>query len=705
MKKTGIGLLLLSTTVTVGLAVAVGAGLGDGFFNKLVADGNDHSTTITAQEIGAALEASGSKAADFVHEGLTWHVDGATYDANTGLVNISGGVLYNVTMAGVDVDANGKHGSGFRSFAIYDMDSKTGANSFSFNKDAAMIAEHPIGAIADAKYTCDFSGDNDQGKGYVARYQFAFGAGDGTFFSAIELGYQCEEAKPELTISLGGSKLNPGEHAFLSYEAKNGEVESIAFYGSDDNVIIVNETTGEVAAKNQGNATITAIATFVGDTVVQSNELAIEVTNNKDIAVMYGMFAGGEGDLANHKGEIVYFTNCGMTLDFAGGKLNAHHTPGPNWWSNQLFYTLPHHTQYDTYTISFVLESDVAGAVQINGEVFNLEAGVAKQIRFGQYTAGAATGCIISIQFGTYTGETQLPAGTLSLSQMRIYDLNNPYYQVKFKNDSMTVHTELVKNKKSCFTAPEDPVAPTGQVFKGWFDESGNKFSNSYIIDKDTVFHSEFEDAGTITYHSVKIYWGDDMIQEFVDFQDGDVLDVSKIGTPLFYKVYKLYTDKDMEHEYDVTAPVTTDLDLYVRYAVKPDNTYTDWGSYYIPEEYTQVTEDNGWRFFNYEAPASGNKWQIQVNFTLPQGDAGVKYQVSFDYKINLAGGNVQIWDGWSAASSELAVAENYQHISLVYTGALTATNKLTFELAGLNPQGSLIDFTINNFALIEVIE
>ena len=95
--------------------------------------------------------------------------------------------------------------------------------------------------------------------------------------------------------------------------------------------------------------------------------------------------------------------------------------------------------------------------------------------------------------------------------------------------------------------------------------------------------------------------------------------------------------------------------------------------------------------------------WHVQVNFApLPIGESGKTYRVSFNYEINVAGGDYGIFDNNQPVGENKSLATGSNTATVDYNGhALSDANKFSIELGSLPAQS--VVFVIHSIALSEV--
>ena len=258
--KAKLKVLSLASLASVSLmgVLAVNSLANGGSMKMKAGESNERSFTITADTIRAALGSDGSatdrKAANFNVNGLEFAINNAYYA--DGKINVSGGALYNVTLAGSSVGENMVVGTGFKKVVINGYDSKTGANSFFKNDQLATIEAHPLGAVNQ-----DQTINLDKTSEKAARFEFSFGAGDGTYFTSVTYTYTCGYATPAINEIKGdATSIDVGGKANLT--ASTSYTSDAAVYtwtSSSDAIATVagNGATAVVTGVAGGDATIT----------------------------------------------------------------------------------------------------------------------------------------------------------------------------------------------------------------------------------------------------------------------------------------------------------------------------------------------------------------------------------------------------------------------------------------------------------------
>ncbi len=306
-----LSLAALASLTGLGVAALAGQGISRAF-NLAAGEDNTRSFTITAEDIRAALKEDGSadarKSADFNFLGMDFHIDNAYY-AN-GLINVSGGVFYNVTFAGSSVSANKRVGTGFQKVEVKGFDCKTGANSFFKNEKDTVIEEHPLGAVKEDQ-TIIYAGTEK-----AARFQFAFGAGEGTFFSSVTYTYGCADAVPTLNSITGDNK---------TIDVKGtAHLTANASYVSENATYTWSSSAPEIASvEGDGiNAVVTGLKG--GDAIITCTLKDGEATSSAEFAIKVNAQAAEKKELAFLDNSRV--EGAGVFVNFSPKALGASYT-------------------------------------------------------------------------------------------------------------------------------------------------------------------------------------------------------------------------------------------------------------------------------------------------------------------------------------------------------------------------------------------
>ncbi|MDD6917913.1 MAG: Ig-like domain-containing protein [bacterium] len=313
-----LSLAALASLLGVGAVTASSVGIKNAL-NLGAEEDNLRSFTITAEEIGKALGESSAvarKAANFQAGGLEFHINNAYYA--DGLVNVSGGVFYNVTLAGSSVNAEKRVGTGFKKVQINGFDSKTGANSFWKGETDNTLENHPLGAVKEDQNIV-FGGTDK-----VSRVEFAFGAGEGTYFSSVTYFYSCGYATPSITgIEADSSSIDVGGKANLT--AKTAYASDAATYAwsvDDPTIASISGSGANAVLTGLKGGEVTVTCAFAEGEYKSSSTCKIKVNAaaavKKDLVMINTSSVGGAGVFVTFNPKAT-----GMTYDNVASYLNT----------------------------------------------------------------------------------------------------------------------------------------------------------------------------------------------------------------------------------------------------------------------------------------------------------------------------------------------------------------------------------------------
>lgn len=377
------------------------------------------------------------------------------------------------------------------------------------------------------------------------------------------------------------------------------------------------------------------------------------------------------------------------------------YTSTGNWYGVQIFYKLPYAELNDSYAFDFSFTSDVAGGITVNGAKVTLAAATALDYKA---TIAQGAGDTISIQLGIDgTGVLAGKSFQMTVNSIKDNSATNAYYANNFVNGNEALKTIQVRSGKTV-AAPADPTPATGKVFDGWYD-GDTKWTADLAIDAAHTWTAKFGDASsakTVTFMN-----GTSTLGTASVVSGQAVVVPSTLAYPYGNTAIGWYTDAALTKAYDLTTAVTADLTLYAKLGTAATDTYMNTAETgnVIPAANISRGSEGQQVFSGFAGWGSGDAWVIQVNFSkLPAGESGKNYKINFDYKINGAGADVQIYDGKTIGSVlSLDVVTAWESISMPFSGgSLTSAAKLTFEL-GKIAASVTVDFEITNFAIVEV--
>lgn len=336
MKK---NLKVLSIAILAGSLAAAGVVtanyFGGGLKNVLPMHAEESNTMmirVSAADIAAGIKEG--NAGEFIVSGTKFHVDGASVAGST--ATISGGSLFNVDYSGSTVSANKRAGAGFHKVVINNMDSKTGANSTFYDTGEKNIGGQAIGAVSQKAYQLNTVVDGINAK----KVFFAFGAGEGTFFSSIDFYYTCEDATPKLSAIKGANAISAGEDITLEAVTKyTSETATFEWSTSSDAVSIkANGKTATIHGEKGGDAVVTCKMT--DGAVVASLTHAINVkaqaATKKEVVFLDTCAVDGAGAFVRINATAMGLTpeqlkNLERTLEVTTGSfaITGNHFQGP----------------------------------------------------------------------------------------------------------------------------------------------------------------------------------------------------------------------------------------------------------------------------------------------------------------------------------------------------------------------------------------
>lgn len=479
-----------------------------------------------------------------------------------------------------------------------------------------------------------------------------------------------------------------------------------AYYSNQTHrTLAANEYTVSGFSSATENKKVVCTVTYEGKTATFN----VRVGDGPNVAVCYGLAEGGETSIANDRGKLYRWSSGdeGSSFSYAAqtgpNEFKFTYVTGWMWYSVQFFYSLPYMNAGDHYDLSLKLKATVSGKVTVNSQEVDLVANTAKEVKITNGTV-ASTQSVIGMQLGANTGGngTPLPAGTIIISDVVVHDLTNDYNEVSYVYHGDT-STEYIKTGSTIYRLPPDMPDEGDNIFVGWLDANGSPLTSTTVINEDATFTATFLPESQVTKRDVKIYKGSDVIQT-IKVIDGRTLDISKINNPFGYTLAGLYTDSARTVAFNVTTPITANTDLYGKFNVTYSSTWiNDAGAGWVlnPDLFSNEA-DGALHLQGLGVWVDGLAYYMQVNFALPAGDSGVVYTVEFDYKINLNGGSVQLYDSTQVDSSGLTASSNYQHVTLHYTGTRGGNLHIEFDLGAVTASGDIttIDLLINNLSL-----
>lgn len=441
---------------------------------------------------------------------------------------------------------------------------------------------------------------------------------------------------------------------------------------------------GLVTAVSAGPAIITASA---GD-YSASCVVTVSEAQKVDIAYSDGTF---EFNGNQQPGKFVYWAGDGgavssATYNAGTGKYSLTYTTGWAWYGVQIFYLLPYAEAEDLFDITWVVNSTVAGSITVNGAVQNLTVGE-NTISFTN--TGLDAQRTLNVQLGV-NGGAQFGNGTFSFGNPVVYDKSgNTYHEISFLKDSTVLKKIPVKSGK-LVTAPEDPAAPAGQVFVGWYDGEV-KFDATQAVTAPHAYTAKFLDESLVTKYTVSVYDGSTLLGT-VQVVEGSKVDLSSIEFPFGYESDGYFKNNGLTDPFNPAVEViTANTTIYAKKRVAVTGS-----CYNMYESYVTHLEDGSLQI-KLEGWGS-DIWAVQLNYLLPVGNHN--YTIDFHYSIDKAGADALIYDGGTKGNVATLEVGNNVAKTISYNGALTAQNKLTFELGAL-PAGQVATFVLHDITLL----
>ena len=466
---------------------------------------------------------------------------------------------------------------------------------------------------------------------------------------------------------------------------ENASNRAVNWSATGDGVVSVDN--GLVRALKAGDAVVTA--TTVDGNFTASCNVHVAALEKPDIAYSDGTFDFNGTEQA---GKFVYWAGDGGNVtvhsyDSSTKKYTLTFTTGWAWYGVQVFYLLPYAEAEDRYDITWVVNSQAAGQITVNGSVKSLVAGD-NTIEFSD--VGLSGNRTLNVQMGVDGGAQQFTLGnTITFGNPVVKDkTSNVYYRTTFAKDSNVLKDIQVKSGKKV-TAPADPVAPAGQVFKGWYDGEV-KFDSTQAVTAAHNYVATFIDEGLATKYTVSVYDGSDLLGT-IEVLEGSKVDLSSIQFPFGYEADSYYKNSGLTEAFDPAVEIINEsINIYAKKRVMVTNAcYNMYDSYvsHLADGSLQIQLE-GW---------GANVWDVQLNYVLPVGN--YNYTIDFHYSIDKAGADVQIYDNATKAGPVALTTGSNVAQSISYNGALTAQNKLTFELGAL-PSGQVATFVLHDITL-----
>ncbi len=486
-----------------------------------------------------------------------------------------------------------------------------------------------------------------------------------------------------VSLNQTSATLNIGDTLTLQETVlpENATNKGVSWSASNGNVSVDD---GLVTALQAGTSTVTV--TTLDGSITASCDITIPQPQAMDIGYADPTF---EFNGTEQRGQFVYWAGDGgavssATYNASTKKYSLNYTTGWAWYGVQIFYLAPYMEGEDKVDLSWTVNSPVAGSITVNGAVKNLVAG---ENVIELSNSGLNANRTLNVQLGV-DGGAQFGNGTFTFSTPVLHDRSgNTYHKISFANGSNILKEIPVKNGK-LVSAPADPTAPAGQVFAGWYDGTV-KFDATQGVTAAHAYTAKFINESEATKYTVTVYDGSNVLGT-VQVLEGSKVDLSGVEMPFAYEAAGYYRDSAFNTAFNpATEVINSNTDIYVKKQVMVSassyNMYADYVTH-LANGALQI-QLTGW---------AQEAWKVQLNYLLPVGTHN--YTINFNYSIDKAGADVQIYDNATKAGPLALAVGNNQNLSLNYNGALSAQNKLTFELGALPAE--TCTFVLNSITL-----
>lgn len=463
---------------------------------------------------------------------------------------------------------------------------------------------------------------------------------------------------------------------------ENATNKNVSWSASGNGVVSVDD--GLVTALAAGQSTVT-VTTEDGNHTAQC-VITVPQQQAIDIAYSDGTF---EFNGTEQAGKFVYWAGDGgavssATYNSSTKKYSLAYTTGWAWYGVQIFYKLPYQEATDLYDIEWVVNSTAAGNITVNGNVTTLAVG---DNTISLSNVGPSANRTLNVQLGV-DGAGVIGAGTLTFANPVVHDrTSNVYHHITFANGETVLKGIQVKANR-LVSAPADPAAPSGQVFAGWYD-GNNKFDATQAVTAAHNYVARFINESEATKYIVTVFDGENTLGS-VQVLEGSKVDLSSIEMPFAYEAAGYYKDVGFAEVFDpATEIINNNTDIYVKKQIMVTsscyNMYSDYVTH-LANGALQI-QLTGW---------AQEVWKVQLNYVLPAGTHN--YTINFNYSIDKAGADVQIYDNATKGNLVTLAVGNNQSATINYNGALSDQNKLTFELGALPAE--TCTFVLNSITL-----
>ena len=418
---------------------------------------------------------------------------------------------------------------------------------------------------------------------------------------------------------------------------------------------------------------------------------------------------GGESDSSANKGKIYYWYGEGASISNAAisaGTFSFDYTTGNQWYSKQVFYTLPYSSAYDETHILTTITCDQNGNITLNGTVYELEANTPRTINIDTYVGqGGQATTALSVQLGVSSGNVKLAAGHFSMTLPKIYSRSAMYYDVTFMNGLSLVHSEAVRDGKTMNSIPAGPAPESGYIFKGWYHNEDKLISSTVIISSIT-YNATFISEALADKYTVTFINSANHLETYTE-QVVETLSPtgSTIVYPFSYSEYKFFADAGLTEEVQLgNLSIEADTELYYLAKVTYLSGYDAWATI----ESNVSWNASGELIFHRNCSHYGNKgesWHIQLSFGFLPNDPSLVYTITFEYDIAVAGAYYTIFNdgaGTTHGVGDISDGSN-QTLAVVYNGAdMPANTRFQFGFGDMD-NGNDINFVLHSVTISSV--
>ena len=411
---------------------------------------------------------------------------------------------------------------------------------------------------------------------------------------------------------------------------------------------------------------------------------------------------GIEGSTKSNRGTLI---TCGVdggsiesiSYNKANDEYTMNYVNGWEFWSVQLFFDLPYSQVGDVYHFAWDITSDVAGKMTVSGHVLDLQKGS----NYFTFDLTQGNGALLSIQLGVNpNGDNNLTGSQLKFSPFRLYDADptHHYHHVQFLNGTEVLKDIYVRDGQTV-VAPN--FNPGGNYFYGGFYDGTTPYVSTSPITKDCTFVANLVEKTAENTAHVTIKTATKTLTTIDVLKNSPMILPTDLDVGFGRRIIGYYKDAAFTQTVSLDDPVTGDFDLYLKTRIEYDATYADSQDlgYSFPNDWFTYGNDgsvtvsfNGW---------GRTSWHLQANFdkSVPIGETGKTYTITFTYSINVEGAGYQIYDGSGIGAGSFEIGER-KVASIEYQGGtLTKNRKLTFEL-GATAVDVPVVFTLHDIQL-----